>query len=310
MSRAFEGRRLVVAMLTYRRPDDLRQAVPSFLEQVEDVPGAVLLVVDNDPEGSAEGYVTGLGHPQVRYVLEPTPGIAAARNRALDEVREADLLAFVDDDEHPVPGWLEALGATYLEHGPACVVGPVVSEFSHELDPWIVAGGFFVRRRLPTGTVVDVAATNNLLLDLEEVRRHGVRFDSLFGLSGGSDTLFTRTLVNRGVRFVWCDEAIVYDRVPASRLSRQWVLHRARRSGNSASRVAVTLAGTRVGRWKARAGYLLRGGVRVVLGAVRVCAGVLVRSVEHRARGRRSLYRGLGMVSGAVGHVVYDYKRG
>ena len=92
-----------------------------------------------------------------------------------------------------------------------------MSRFAETPDPWIAAGRFFDRRRLPTGTDLEVAATNNLLLDLAVVRRLGLRFDAAFGLSGGSDTLFTRELVASGERMVWCDEAIVYDIVPTDR---------------------------------------------------------------------------------------------
>jgi glycosyltransferase involved in cell wall biosynthesis len=310
MSEVGVGRGVVVAMLTYRRPDDLRIALPAFLAEIEDAGADVtVLVVDNDPDGSAQGYVVGLGHPRVRYVHEPEPGIATARNRALDEARDAELLAFVDDDERPTPGWLARLLETHRAHAPACVVGPVVSEFAEELEPWIAAGRFFDRRRLPTGTPVDVAATNNLLLDMAQVRRHGIRFDPVFGLSGGSDTLFTRALVARGVRFVWCDEAVVLDRVPQARLTRAWVLRRARRSGNSAARVALALAGSAPQRLVTRARYLTRGLVRVAAGGARRALGTVTGSAVHHARGQRSLDRGLGMVTGALGHVVYEYRR-
>jgi glycosyltransferase involved in cell wall biosynthesis len=309
-ARAGSDRRVVVAMLTYRRPDDLRVAVPAFLAQVE-VAGveADILVVDNDPDGTAAEIVAGFGSDRVRYVHEPVPGIAAARNRALDESSEVDLLIFVDDDEHPAPGWLAAMLATYDRQRAAGVVGPVVSEFSEDPEPWITAGRFFVRRRLPTGTELTVAATNNLLIDMAQLQRHGVRFDTVFGLSGGSDTLFTRTLVRRGARLVWCDEAVVYDRVPASRLTRQWVLRRARRSGNSASRVALALAGSVAARAGVRTGYFARGVARIAAGSARRVVGAMTGSVAHDARGRRTTERGIGMVTGILGHVVYEYRR-
>jgi len=303
-------RRVVVAMLTYRRPDDLRVAVPAFLAQVEVADAeASILVVDNDPDGSAAQLVAGFGSDRVRYVHEPVPGIAAARNRAVDESSEVDLLIFVDDDEHPAPGWLAAMLATYEHHRAACVAGPVVSEFSEDPEPWITAGRFFVRRRLPTGTELTVAATNNLLIDMAQLKRHGVRFDPVFGLSGGSDTLFTRALVRCGAHLVWCDEAIVYDRVPTSRLTREWVLRRARRSGNSASRVALVLAGSVGARAGVRIGYAARGVVRIAGGTARRVVAAVTRSAAQDARGRRSTERGIGMVSGVLGHVVYEYRR-
>ena len=120
--------------------------------------------------------------------------------------------------------------------------GAVVSAFDGELDPWIEAGGFFRRRRLTTGTPIDVAATNNLLLDVARVRAAAV--DPEFGITGGSDTLFTRSLAASGAPMVWCNEAVVTDCVPVARMSRQWVLRRAFRSGNSAIRVDLVLAGS------------------------------------------------------------------
>ncbi len=80
----------------------------------------------------------------------------------------------------------------------------MISEYAAEPDPWIKAGRFFDRRRLPSGTQIEVAATNNLLLDLRQVRAFGLRFDEALGLSGGSDTLFTRELHGRGGVLVWC----------------------------------------------------------------------------------------------------------
>ena len=84
----------------------------------------------------------------MRYVHEPEPGIAAARNRALDEAGPADLLVFIDDDERPVDGWLARLVETYRVDRPTAVVGPVVSEYEQQPDAWVSAGRFFDRRRL------------------------------------------------------------------------------------------------------------------------------------------------------------------
>jgi len=297
---------VVVAMLTYRRPEDLARAVPAFLEQAAPR-GAGLLVVDNDPDASARPYVEGLADERVRYVHEPRPGIAAGRNRALAECADADLLVFVDDDETPEPGWFDALLAEYDRTRPAAVVGAVVSRFPGEVEDWVHAGRFFERRRLRTGTEVDVAATNNLLLDVRQVA--GLEFDERFGLSGGSDTLFTRTLARRGGRMVWCDEAVVVDHVPQDRATPGWVLARARRSGNSAARAELALAQGTVERARLRLAYVARGAVRVVGGGLRVVLGTVRRDRVVALVGRRNISRGLGMLGGALGHVVVEYAR-
>jgi glycosyltransferase involved in cell wall biosynthesis len=299
---------VTIAVLTFRRPGDLAALLPLLVEQAGEQTAAGsptgVLVVDNDPGGSARAVAADAG-PSVRYVVEPSPGIAAARNRALDESADADLLVFIDDDERPHPGWLAALLAT----GAALVAGTVVSSFPAELDAFVAAGDFFRRRRLPTGTPISLAATNNLLLDLGEVRRLGLRFDPEFGLSGGEDTLFTRRLAVAGVRMVWCAEAVVTDVVPAARLTREWVLSRAYSSGNSVARVELALAATSGGRLRARALVGARGAARLLGGGARWCLGAATGSLRHRAKGLRSAARGAGMLAGAGGLVHLEYRR-
>jgi succinoglycan biosynthesis protein ExoM len=306
-----------IAVLTYKRPADIRAALPRLVAQaasiISDEVRADIVVVDNDTEGSARGFVESFATSasvSVIYENETTPGISAARNRALDTAGEVDLLVFIDDDERPAGRWLALLLATWQQYRCAAVVGPVVSEYEVEPAEWVVAGHFFDRRRMPTGTALDVAATNNLLLDLHQVRALRVRFDLEFGLSGGGDTMFTRTLHRRGGVLIWCDEAVVIDVVPAARVSRDWVLRRAFRSGSSWSVTSLRLADTRRERTQVRARLTGRGVVRILGGSARLVVGALSRSIVQRARGTRTIARGAGMLSGALGYVYVEYKRG
>jgi succinoglycan biosynthesis protein ExoM len=300
---------VTIALVTYRRPEDLAAALPPVLAQAGELdPPAGVLVVDNDPDGGARELVACFADRGVRYVHERTPGIAAGRNRALDEVT-SDLLVFIDDDERPVPGWLRSLVGTYLATRPAGVVGPVVSQFTADPDPWILAGRFFQRRRLPTGAEVQVAATNNLLLDLAQLRERDLRFDPRYGLTGGSDYLLTRQLTSRGGRLVWCAEATVLDIVPPERLTRRWVLRRAFRTGNGSSAIDVELAGPAYRGLRERARQIAQGTARVVVGVARIVLGALTGSMRLRAAGARNCARGAGMVTGALGHVFAEYRR-
>jgi len=301
--------RVTIAVLTYQRPRDLAELLPALVSQAREVSAEVdILVVDNDPAGGARAVVReAAADAPVRYTHEATPGIAAARNRALDEARSA-LLVFIDDDERPTPHWLAHLLAVHAGHRVQAVVGPVVSRYDTPPSRWVESGRFFDRRRMPTLTPVTVAATNNLLLDLAWVHRNGLRFDTRFGLSGGSDSLFTRQLHNRGGRMLWCDEAVVIDVVPASRLTRTWVLRRAYRIGNASSR--VLLDGTAPGRQLlVRLRLLGAGGARVIVGSLRYLAGLVTGQIGHRARGLRTAARGAGMLSGSVGSVYSEYSR-
>ncbi|GAB2455730.1 hypothetical protein GCM10027265_00980 [Jatrophihabitans fulvus] len=305
---------VVLAVATYRRPDDLVRCLRSLISE-RDARARdggerfTILIVDNDPDAGARAAVEGFQHLGVRYLHEPEPGISAARNRALDEAKDADVLVFVDDDEEVLPGWLTALLTEFERHRPSAVQGKVISDFTSEPDEWLRAGGFFVRRSLPTGTRVSVAATNNLLLDLHDVRRRGLRFEDSYGLTGGGDSAFTRRLVREGGEIRWCQEAVVVDHVPPDRATREWVLGRARRTGNSDVVVGLRLARGIRERTQVRVRSITRGLVRVAGGALLIGVGAVTRSTAHDARGHKALNRGYGMLTAAVGRQVSEYAR-
>lgn len=303
--------RVIVAVLTYRRPRELAGLLPALDEQRADVDVPVdILVVDNDPDGAAREVVEAFsGSGPVRYAHEATPGIAAGRNRALTEAADVDTLVFIDDDELPAAGWLSALLDAHARYSAEAVTGPVLSRYEVEPGDWIRAGRFFERRRHASGTRVPMAPTSNLLLDLRRVREFGLRFDERFGISGGSDSLFTRQLTQRGGEIVWCDEAVVLDLVPASRLTREWVLQRAFRFGNAASRLHLDdISPAR--RLAMRAALLAVGSSRVIGGSARFAAGVLTGHTGHNARGLRTAARGVGMLTGSLGSIYHEYRRG
>lgn len=311
-------RQLTIAVLTYKRPRDVAEVLPLLVRQGELVSGKTLdvevTVIDNDPAQGALTFVRGFGtHAdgpvKVRYEHEPVPGISAARNRALRTSGGSDLLVFIDDDERPSERWLPELLATFDRYQPTAVVGPVVSTFDVPPSDWVMKGGFFTRRSLPTGAPVQVAATNNLLLDLAEVRRCGLWFDLDFGITGGDDTMFTRQLVAAGGQIVWCAEAVVTDVVPAERTTRRWAVLRALSSGNSWSLVALKLQPSVRHRITERAKLTVRGVIRTAGGCVRALAGYATGRTAWQAKGVRTAARGIGMVLGAYGYGYKEYRR-
>ncbi len=308
---------VTVAVVTYRRPDDLAELLPLLIRQSVRAPSGYdvcVLVVDNDPEGSAAAVVGSHEHPALRCVLEPTPGIAAARNRALAEASRADLLVFIDDDERPTPHWLEHLLVTMTRTSAVAVTGPVRTIFDRDtVDPWLLEGGFLERRHRAgtvTGTVLTNAATNNLLLDLAALRRLDLGFDVAFGLSGGEDTLFTRSLARRGGHIIWCREAEVTERIDPSRLTRQWMLTRAFSYGSTDARVDVALAaGSPITQAASRVRSAADGLARIVVGSLLTLSGVACRSLARQAYGQQMAYRGAGLVLGSMGVTHERYRR-
>lgn len=305
-------RPVVIGVLTYRRPDLLASLLPVLGKQLADMgtppAGSTVLVVDNDPDASARGVCSGLAG--VTYAHEPTPGIAAARQRAIEASPSDALLVFIDDDETPAAAWLLHLVSTWLHHGrPAGVAGRVVPAYQADPDPWIVAGGFFVRRSLPTGTRVQAAGAGNLLLDLAQVAELGLSFDATLGLRGGEDTLFTRQLTHRGGILLWCEEAQASDIVPEDRANRRWVLQRAFSHAGAAARVDLSLASTPAAHALTRLRLVAGGVARVPLAGALYLRGVVRGSERDRARAPWLLARGTGLAAGGIGYSLQEYRR-
>lgn len=302
---------VAVCIPTFRRPDDLARLLSTLPSTISEAQrqgrcGRVdVIVIDNDDRTSAASVVRAAAI-EARYVVEHTRGVAAVRNRALEEASSSDLLVFIDDDETPAADdWLERMLATRTEHRAHAVAGPVRTVADGPLDPWIAAGGFFARAHraaLVTGSPISRAATNNLLLDRRFVAQAGVRFDPRFGLSGGEDSLFTSELHRQGATMVWCAEAVVLDHLPPERRTRSHALQRTRGMASAGVRVAVVLAGHgRAARLRVRLRAIAAAVVRLAAGSGLVLAGLVSRSQRLDAIGRREWARGAGSLEGVFG---------
>lgn len=306
--------RLALAVLTYRRNDELRALLPQLVAQCEalatvtSLANSEILVVDNNPDQRAKP-VTDAAGPLVRYVHEKVPGIASARARAVHEAN-SDAIIFIDDDEIPSSQWLTALWHTWNTYNyPAAVVGRVTpTYFGQRTDKWIDAGEFFVRPRHSTGTLVQTAAANNLLLNMRTLEEGGFNFDCGLGLAGGEDTLLTAQLSNAGHRLVWCHEAEVVAVLPEERMERRWLLRRTFNHGAVQSRVLISLKSSRY-LILARFRLFIIGITRVLLGAIEYLIGAAAVNIRFRARGMRLVFRGAGIVAGSVGKNVVEYAR-
>ena len=309
-----ERPRLTVAVLTYLRNAYLAELLPALVEQAGSVAGRArvrILVVDNDPAGGAEQTAAGArpdgAGPEIVYVHEPEPGIVAGRNRALDESGRERLLVFIDDDELPRLGWLAALLDARERHGCAAVTGPTPPVFETAPDPWVTACGAFDSWEAADGARVRSADTGNLLLDLGRVRALSLRFDPRYGLTGGEDSLFTRSLTLAGEEIRFAAGAVVDKRVPARRAQRDWVLRRAHRSGSTWVRVRIDTAPR--ARAALRLGYAVKGLARAgregALALLARAGGDVASRAVHEVGARG----GLGMVVGALGGSVAEYGR-
>lgn len=240
-------RHVTVCICTFRRP----QLLTKLLEELgrQETRGGFTfsaVVADDDPEKSARAAVEScaarLSFP-IEYVSDPRQNIALARNLALSRAT-GDFVAFIDDDEYPGTNWLGDLLRACDANGADGALGPVRPYFETEPPRWAVRGGFYERPRHATGYRIRLsdARTGNVLFKRNLIAGDGEVFKAEFK-NGGEDVDFFRRKMAGGATFVWCDEAQVYEIVPASRSTRSYLLRRALLRGRNSLRQKSGRAG-------------------------------------------------------------------
>lgn len=222
---------ITVCICTFRRVAFLRR----LLEKLKDQKTGGLFtfsiaVCDNDVDQSAAPIVSTFRQDttlEITYACESRQNIARARNKVLEAVR-GEFIAFIDDDELPTEDWLLNLSNAYLTHQASGVLGPVRPHFDAPPPQWILRGRFCERPEYPTGRIMrwDESRTGNLLFHRSILNGTEAPFDPSFG-TGGEDMDFFRRMNADGRVFIWCAEAVAYEIVPVTRLSRAYMLKRA-----------------------------------------------------------------------------------
>lgn len=225
---------IAVCICTYKRPALLGRLLEKLASQ--DSGGLFtysVVVVDNDRLQSASAVVSAsaaVSDITISYCLEPRQNIALARNKAVENAA-GDFIAFIDDDEFPTEGWLLTLFRACHQFDVDGVLGPVKPYFDEQPPNWVVAGKFYERVTYPTGFVIDRAKgrTGNVLLKKRLFENGVPPFRPEF-LTGEDQDFFGR-MIDQGHVFIWCNEAVAYEVVPAARWKRRFMLKRALLSG-------------------------------------------------------------------------------
>jgi succinoglycan biosynthesis protein ExoM len=228
---------LNVCICTFKRAVLLRRLLDTLVNQrTEGLFSFSVVVADNDAMQSAQPVVdafSSVAQLPVAYCFEPQANIAMARNKALANV-DGDFAVFIDDDEFPAEDWLLNLYKTCSATGAAGVLGPVKPSFEPGTPGWVKKGGFFDRPSYATGYELKwpETRTGNVLFKKEILSGVEKPFRVEFA-TAGEDMDFFRRMMEKGHRFVWCDEAVAYETVPLSRCTRSHLLKRALLRGSN-----------------------------------------------------------------------------
>lgn len=221
---------ITVCVCTYKRPELLKSLLADLGQQ--DTGGSFtysILIVDNDHRRSANDVVSEFAAGwtvHVEYYVEPEQNIAMARNRAIEHA-SGDFVVFIDDDESPIQRWLLTLFETCVKHNVDGVLGPVHPRYAETPPKWVVDGKFYDRRTYSTGFVIDwrKGRTGNTFVKKDIFAGMTAPFRPEFRT--GEDQDFFRRMIEKGYVFIWCNEAVAYETVPASRWKRSFLLKRA-----------------------------------------------------------------------------------
>ena len=293
-----EGERSVdVCVCTFRRPS-VAGLLASLAKQI--LPPSLrvrVIVADNDDAPSARQIVLDAFQANRLdgiYLHAPARNISIARNACL-AAADADLVAFIDDDEVARPDWLAGLIAEQGRAAVDVVFGKVNATYAADAPDWMRAADLhstpppFRKGRIEGGYTCNVLMRRAAVGDL--------RFDPAFGRSGGEDTTFFAALKARGATMAYTAAAVVEEPVTPGRSSLKWLTDRAYRSGQTYGLV-------RLGRGESRLNVALASLVKAMW-----CWGVAGLTLWSQARWRRAVVRAhlhAGVMGAALGRAPME----
>lgn len=238
---------LTFAFCTYNRADRLERLVAAIRAQSCPIPFEILAINNNSSDKTAEvlAELAQLPGPALRWVTEPVQGIVAARNRGITEALDSDILVYVDDDEIPLPGLIEAAADAILNEGAECVGGRVEMDFTAIPRPaWLednLLGFLAAVDHGPDAFWIHDSSTPiwtaNVAYDMGLFRNDpALRFDKRFDrvgnvVGGGSDAIMFHSLLERKARIRYRPEMVVLHAVESWRLCRRYFLKLHYRAG-------------------------------------------------------------------------------
>ncbi|MEW8441397.1 MAG: glycosyltransferase family 2 protein [Candidatus Thiodiazotropha taylori] len=295
-----------ICIATYKRPVLLKSLLNTLVADVSDCDLDVsIIVIDNDEEKSALEIVESVNlrtKLKITYSTQPIQNIALARNDAIS-ISTKKYIVFIDDDELPEKNWLVNLVDAAIKFNADVVFGPVNPIYPDGTPNWIVAGKYFDRKRLKTGTLMPHGGTGNTLIKRHVFKEPGNLFDKKYGLTGGSDTELFSRLSSLNYRLIWCDEAVVNEVVERRRLTLKWLLFRAYRGGQ----VYYRVFSSKYGATKKLYEFVKR--LTYIMIAVVIFFITLPFGKKLYVKGLRKIASNIGHISGMFGGMYEEYQK-
>lgn len=230
---------------TRDRGDVLRDCLATLAKQDVQAGRLEVVVVDDGSRDDLAPFVTAASSPAVpmRCRRQRCAGLNAARNLGASST-DAPVLAFLDDDTLVAPRWADALLRSFSEARCTGAAGRVRLRFEGPVPVWLTSAArrFMsefelgpASHELGPGDPLPVGANCALRRDaFERVGgfRAGLDREGESLVSNGEVELFQRVRAGGG-NLCYVADAEVEHRVPAARLTREWLQRRAFAQGVS-----------------------------------------------------------------------------
>jgi len=283
-----------VIIPTCQRPAYLLDVLASVVAQDLPKDEYEILIVDNAPQPTPE--LAALGNPSslppIHYIFEPCNGLHNARHAGAERAC-GDVLVYIDDDVVCPSGWLAALLAPYTDPEVACVGGRILPLYEVEPPAWLAGFSGFLSL-LDRGNEVkelywpeDIYGCNFSIRKSALVEVGGFNPDSfgeqrLMWYRGDGETGLLFKIYTAGYKVVYTPHGWLYHRVPANRMTVEYMAQRAFNQALSDGFTAYRRRQDAPGRLLLKAMiWLLRSWLESFVGML---AGDNVQRVQHQVK--------------------------
>jgi len=247
---------LVICVTTYNRNLSLIRCLKS-INNLYVVPNVKIkiIVVDNSIGRISFKLVKKLKKSfkyKIIHLHEKRRGIVYSRNRFLSKVKKINpqFICFFDDDCVVDRFWLKNVFHIIKSTNAKIVTGPQLPLKKNYLNKSNIINysRFFEKKYKSNIQKVNWAASNNVFLEYDIIKKHKLIFDKTLNKFGvGEDQLFFSKLNNYGYKIYWSKSVRVFENIHEHRLNLRWLIRRSFRLGVLGHYIDISLYGKFIG---------------------------------------------------------------
>ena len=241
---------LVICICTYNRNLSLIRCLKSInkLYLISNIK-IKIIVADNSNKHSSLKLVKKFKRSfkyKIIQLHEKRRGVVYARNKCLHEAKKINpkFICFFDDDCIVDRFWLKNVFKVIKLTNAKIITGPQLPLKKKSFN----YSQFFEKKYKENLKKVNWAASNNVFLEYDIIKKHGLFFDKALNKFGiGEDQLFFSKLNNYGYKIYWSKAIKVFEDIHEHRLNLKWLIKRSFRLGVLGHYIDINIYGKFMG---------------------------------------------------------------